>query len=178
VAIRAVTSVIIPLSSSESVLGRQKIVKKSPSKYLLLAIYIDLKNIDVNTKSVLLRDMELEFFPNDNNLTHYYNIIYRENTYKVDFQDSSSFDPGATKGVELNENLDHINRIKHKIRDILIKNSIDEYVVTRDRKATNTILMMKRTRGESIGVFHCRYWAMEFDDEIQLSNHLRMHFFI
>jgi hypothetical protein len=42
----------------------------------------------------------------------------------------------------------------------------------------DTILIMKRTEGESIGIFHCRHCAIEFDDEIQLSSHLRLHFFI
>jgi len=122
--------------------------------------------------------MELEFFPNDNNLTHYYNIIYRENINNGEFQGRSNFNPGATKGVEFNENLDHINNIKHKIRDILIKNSLSDYVVTIDRNATNTILVMQRTKAESMENFHCRHCGMEFNDEIQLSNHLRMHFFI
>jgi hypothetical protein len=142
-----------------------------------LAIYIDL-NIDVNTRSVLLRDMELEFFPNGNNLTHYYNIRYAENIDNGDLQNRPTYDPAATKGVELNENLEHIHDIKSKIRDIMLRNSITEYVATRDRISTNSILVMKRTEGESIGIFHCRHRAIEFDDEIQLSSHLRLHFFI
>ena len=95
-----------------------------------------------------------------------------------EFQGRPSFNPGSTKGVELNENSDHINKIKHKIRDILIKNSISDYVVTLDRNATNTILVMQRTKAESMGNFHCRHCGMEFNDEIQLINHLRIHFFI
>jgi hypothetical protein len=141
-------------------------------------VYIDLENIDADTRSVLLRDMELEFFPNDNNLTHYYNIINSEDTNNGDIGDRVSYDPATVKGVELDENLDHINDIKHKIRDIMLRNSITEYVATIDRQSTNTILVMKRTTGESIGIFHCRHCAMEFDDEIQLSSHLRMHYFI
>ena len=143
-----------------------------------MAVYIDLENIDANTRSVLLRDMELEFFPNDNNLTRYYNIVYAENIDNGDIQGSASYDPATVKGVELNENLEHIHDIKHKIRDMMLRNSITEYVVTRDRNSINTILIMKRTSGESIGIFHCRHCAMEFDDEIQLSSHLRMHLFI
>jgi hypothetical protein len=143
-----------------------------------LAIYIDLENIDVDTRSVLLRDLESEFFPNDNNLTLYYNIKYSEKTDNGDLHNTPSYDATETKGVELNENLDHIHDIKHKIKDMIIRNSITEYVVTRDSKSTNTITIMKRTEGESIGIFHCRHCAMEFDDEIQLSSHLRMHFFI
>ena len=143
-----------------------------------MAVYIDLENIDANTRSVLLRDMELEFFPNDNNLTRYYNIVYAENVDNGDIQGRASYDPATVKGVELNENLEHIHDIKHKIRDMMLRNSITEYVVTRDRNSINTILIMKRTSGESIGIFHCRHCAMEFDDEIQLSSHLRMHLFI
>ena len=143
-----------------------------------MTVYIDLENIDANTRSVLLRDLELEFFPNDNNLTRYYNIIYTENIEKGDIQGRSNYDPATVKGVELNDNLEHINYIKHKIRDIILRNSIAEYVVTRDRNSTNTINVMKRTSGESMGIFHCRHCAMEFDEEIQLSCHLRMHFFI
>ena len=141
-------------------------------------MYIDLENIDADTRSDLLRDMELEFFPNDNNLTHYYNIINSEDTYNGDIGGRGSYDPATVKGVELDENLDHINDVKHKIRDIMLRNSITEYVATRDRRSTNTILVMKRTNGESIGIFHCRHCAMEFDNEIQLSSHLRMHYFI
>lgn len=141
-------------------------------------MYIDLENIDVDTRSVLLRDMELEFFPNDNNLTHYFNIINSEDTNKGDIGGRASYDPATVKGVELDENLDHINDIKHKIRDIMLRNSITEYIATRERQSTNTILVMKRTSGESIGIFHCRHCAMEFDDEIQLSSHLRLHYFI
>ena len=143
-----------------------------------MAVYIDLENIDANTRSILLRDMELEFFPNDNNLTRYYNIVYAENIDNGDIQGRASYDPATVKGVELNENLEHIHDIKHKIRDMMLRNSITEYVVTRDRNSINTILIMKRTSGESIGIFHCRHCAMEFDDEIQLSSHLRMHLFI
>ena len=141
-------------------------------------MYIDLENIDADTRSVLLRDMELEFFPNDNNLTHYYNIINSEDTDNGDIGGRGSYDPATVKGVELDENLDHINDIKHKIRDIMLRNSINNYVATRDRQSTNTILVIKRTSGESMGIFHCRHCAMEFDDEIQLSSHLRMHYFI
>jgi len=141
-------------------------------------VYIDLENIDADTRSVLLRDMELEFFPNDNNLTHYYSIINSEDTNNGEIGGRVSYDPATVKGVELDENLDHINDIKHKIRDIMLRNSITEYVATRDRQSTNMILVMKRTNGESIGIFHCRHCAMEFDNEIQLSSHLRIHYFI
>lgn len=122
--------------------------------------------------------MELEFFPNDNDLTHYYNIINYENADDGGLQNGPNYDPGATRGLELKEKQEHIHDIKHRIRDIIIRNSITEYVVTQDRNSTDTLLIMKRVDGEAIGIFHCKHCAMEFDDEIQLSSHLRMHLFI
>ena len=152
--------------------------KKNSSKYLVLAVYINLENMDANTRSSVVRDMELEFFPNDNNHTHYYNIIYSENLNRGDAQSRTNYDPATVKGIELNDNLENIDEIKHKIRDLILRNSLTEYVVTRDKNSNNTILILKRTNGESIGIYHCRHCAMEFDDEIQLGSHLRMHYFI
>ena len=136
-----------------------------------------MENMDMDIKSLLLRKMELAFFPN-NNTTNYFSIIYPENTKNGDYQEKGSFNPSSAKGVELNEDLNKIDSIKNEIRDILIKNSVNEYVVTRDRNAINTILIIQRTKGESMEIYHCRHCAMEFDDEIQLSSHLRMHYFI
>lgn len=133
--------------------------------------------MDVEIKSLLLRELELAFFPNSNT-TRNFHVIYPENTENGDYQDKRSFNPSSAKGVELNENVNKIDLIKNNIRDILLKNSVNEYVVTRDRNAINTILIIQRTRGESMEIFHCRHCAMEFDDEIQLSSHLRMHYFI
>jgi hypothetical protein len=136
-----------------------------------------MENIDMDIKSLLLRNMELAFLPN-NNTPQYFNIRYPENTKSGDSQDKGSFNPSSAKGVEINEDLNKIDLIKNEIRDILIKNSVNEYVVTRDRNDINTILIIHRTKGESMEIFHCRHCAMEFDDEIQLSSHLRMHYFI
>ena len=136
-----------------------------------------MENIDMDIKSLLLRNMELSFFPN-NNATQYFNIRYPENTKNGVSQDKGSFNPSSANGVEINEDLNKIDLIKNEIRNILIKNSVNEYVVTRDRNDINTILIIHRTQGESMEIFHCRHCAMEFDDEVQLSSHLRMHYFI
>jgi len=136
-----------------------------------------MENKDIDIKSLLLRNMELAFFPN-NNTTQYFNIRYPENTKNGDSQDKGSFNPSSAKGVEINEDLNKIDLIKNEIRDTLIKNSVNEYVVTQDRNDINTILIIHLTKGESIEIFHCRHCAMEFDDDVQLSSHLRMHYFI
>ena len=87
-----------------------------------MAIYIALENIDVNTRAVFLRDTEIQFFPNDDNLKHYYSILYSENIDNGEYQGRVGYDPATVKGVELNENLEHMNDIKHQIRDIMLRN--------------------------------------------------------
>ncbi len=84
-----------------------------------------MENMDIDITSLLLRNMELAFFPN-NNTTQYFKIIYPENTKNGDSQGKGSFNPSSAKGVELNEDVNKIDLIKNEIRDILIKNSVNE----------------------------------------------------
>ena len=64
------------------------------------------------------------------------------------------------------------------IKDILIRRRIHDYVVIQNAKEENEIVILKREHGERLGIYHCRHCGMAFEDEIQLSTHLRMHYLI
>ena len=64
------------------------------------------------------------------------------------------------------------------IKDIFIKMRISDYVVIQHTKEHDKIVIVKREHGEQQGIYHCRHCAMAFEDETQLSAHLRMHYFI
>ncbi len=64
------------------------------------------------------------------------------------------------------------------IKDILIERRIHDYVVVQDVEEKDKIVILKREYGEQLGIYHCRHCGMAFEDEIQLSAHLRMHYFI
>ncbi|HJT47078.1 MAG TPA: hypothetical protein VJ729_02760 [Nitrososphaeraceae archaeon] len=64
------------------------------------------------------------------------------------------------------------------IKDILIKMRISDYVVIQHNKERDKIVIIKKEHGERQGIYHCRHCAMEFEDETQLSAHLRMHYLI
>jgi hypothetical protein len=49
---------------------------------------------------------------------------------------------------------------------------------TRSKEGENQIVIVKREHAERLGIYHCRHCGMAFEDEIQLSNHLRMHHMI
>lgn len=53
---------------------------------------------------------------------------------------------------------------------------IDDYVVIQDAKEKNNIVILRRHHGEQLGIYHCRHCRMEFENEIQLGAHQRLHF--
>ena len=69
-----------------------------------------------------------------------------------------------------------LRKIERMVKDILIKRRIHDYVVVQDEKEENKIVILKREHGEQLGIYHCRHCGMAFEDEIQLSAHLRMHY--
>ncbi|MGC2569894.1 MAG: hypothetical protein WA364_00165 [Candidatus Nitrosopolaris sp.] len=74
------------------------------------------------------------------------------------------------------DNKSDLRRIERMMKDILIKRRIHDYVVIQDEKEENKIVILKREHGEQLGIYHCRHCGMAFEDEIQLSTHLRMHY--
>ena len=63
-----------------------------------------------------------------------------------------------------------------KIIDALIKNRIGEYVATKHHKDMDKVVILKREDTERQGKYHCRHCGMEFDDNVKLSVHMRLHY--
>jgi hypothetical protein len=73
----------------------------------------------------------------------------------------------------IEENNTH--RTYQKIKDALIKNRIGDYVAIKLHKE-DKVVILKRVEAERQGIYHCRHCGMEFDDNIKLSVHLRLHY--
>ena len=73
----------------------------------------------------------------------------------------------------IEENNTH--RTYQKIKDALIKNRISDYVAIKLHKE-DKVVILKRVEAERQGIYHCRHCGMEFDDNIKLSVHLRLHY--
>jgi hypothetical protein len=144
----------------------------------MLVIQIDVESLEENIKSEIIQDMKTELSsPIDNISNNYLKLIY-DNSDNDEDNNSKSTSSHNIKAIILEENEKHINKIKHKIKDLFINKAIDEYIVIKDEIDNSKIIILKRTHAESKGLYHCRHCGMEFEDEIQLSSHLRMHFFI
>jgi hypothetical protein len=63
-----------------------------------------------------------------------------------------------------------------KIKDALIKNRIGDYVAIKHHQDKDKVVILKRADAERHGIYHCRHCGMEFDDSIELSIHMRLHY--
>ena len=68
-----------------------------------------------------------------------------------------------------------INDVKRRIKDILIKFKIRDFVAITDPSDKQKILIVGRKDAEKLDSFHCHQCGMEFVDEIQLGIHHRLH---
>jgi len=119
-------------------------------------------------KSVIIHDINTEYQHNLKNHT-----IVRD-----DDKDINAGIDNDRHIITLDKGKGDIKKIERMIKDILIKRRIDDYVVIQDAKEKDKIVILGREHGEQIGIYHCRNCGMAFEDEIQLTAHQRIHFFI
>jgi hypothetical protein len=126
----------------------------------------------------ILREIEIEYFPNDNNKTNYYKIVHDNISTANKDKIGSEMGYETIKGVTIEERPDMLNDIKLKLKEILVRLAITDYVVSRDSNSFESLTFLQRSNAETKGILHCRHCGMEFEDEMQLGNHLRIHYII
>ena len=72
----------------------------------------------------------------------------------------------------------NISMTKRRLIDTLLKNKIRDYVVMVDLEDQNGIIILKKEQAKTLGVHHCLHCGMEFENEIQLSVHQRIHYIV
>ena len=72
----------------------------------------------------------------------------------------------------------NISMTKQRLKDSLIKNKIRDYVVMVDLEDQNKIMILKKEHAKTLGLHHCPHCGMEFENEIQLSVHQRVHYMV
>ncbi|MGB7953360.1 MAG: hypothetical protein WCF23_05215 [Candidatus Nitrosopolaris sp.] len=129
-----------------------------------MVIRVDISSLPENLKSVIIDDIDIA-----------YRRQYNSKNHDEDISPQIDNDRNV---LILDDDKSHLKKIERMIKDILIKRRIDDYVVIQDAKEKNNIVILKRHHGEQLGIYHCRHCGMEFENEIQLSAHQRLHFFI
>ena len=143
-----------------------------------MTIFLNLECVDRTPIDKIIKELESEFFPNDNNQTKYFKVVYNDANSMGQNNALKEDNKAAIKGIQLDEKSEEINFIKQKVKDILINLAIDNYVVTLNPHCSSELVVLKRSELETDGELHCRHCGMEFEDQIQLGNHLRIHYMI
>lgn len=141
----------------------------------LLPIFINLEHIESRIKTIIIREMESEFFPNDNDQTNYFQLIRIEQSFDNNHNNNI---PEEIRGILLDERNEKLDSIKQKVKNILIANAINDYLVMSNSQVPTELIVLERSKAESLGEVNCRHCGMEFEDQIQLGNHLRIHYLI
>ena len=137
-----------------------------------MVIKIDLEFVPESLKSIILDEIN-RGDGNPYRLKKHTNARYdNEKDNLVNFDNNPNII--TVDGDDKND----LQKTERVLKDILIKKRISDYVVVQHTEEHNKIVIVKREHGEQYGIFHCRHCAMAFEDETQLSAHLRMHYFI
>jgi|GEM_PF-1185384 len=80
--------------------------------------------------------------------------------------------------ITVDQDKSKIHEIKQKVKDALIKLRIRDYVVIDDTNTDSQLKIVDKAHAEKLGIYHCRHCGMAFEDQIQLSTHQRIHYFI
>jgi hypothetical protein len=135
-----------------------------------VVIKIDLNILPARFKSVIIHDINREYI-------YHHNSKHSKDVGYDDKHTIPRIDNDHNIITLDSHNKSDLRRIERMLKDILIKRRIHDYVVIHE-KEENKIVILKREHGEQLGIYHCRHCGMAFEDEIQLSAHLRMHYFM
>jgi len=132
-----------------------------------VVITIDMSRLSSDLRSMVLKEVEVS-----KDLT--------ETEHMENFTADRNTEPHVKNDLNVitlpNEN--NINMIKQRLKDTLIKNKIRDYVVMIDLEDQTRIIILKKEHAKTLGVHHCLHCGMEFENEIQLSVHQRIHYLV
>lgn len=131
-------------------------VKKGKVSLLYMAITVDISKLPSHIRHVLIDELRIKIKDG---------LLIEENN------------PSDTHSLTITSE-ENVNNVTRNLKDILIKNKIRDYVTVLDPTAKYTLKILERTSVENSGSYHCIHCGMEFEDEMELSVHHRIHYVI
>ena len=142
-------------------------VKKNAIQSIYVVITIDLSKLPSDLRSMILKEIKIGK-----------NITETEHTGKLTTDSITEPEVSNDLNVITLTNENNVSLVKQKLKDTLIKNRIRDYVVMVDLEDQNRIIILKKEHAKNLGVYHCLHCGMEFENEIQLSVHQRIHYIV
>jgi uncharacterized protein YajQ (UPF0234 family) len=112
----------------------------------------------VHFKSIIIHDIDREY-------QHQYSVKHTNAGYDDKKDIKAIIDNNRNTITLVSDDNSDLQKIERMIKDILIKQKIDDYVVIQDAEEVDKIVILKREHGEQLGIYHCRHCAMAFEDK-------------
>jgi hypothetical protein len=142
-------------------------VKKNAIQSIHMVITIDLSRLPTDLRSMILKENKIGE-----------DIADTEQTRELTTDSITEPEVKNDLNVITLTSESNISMVKQKLKDSLIKNKIRDYVVMVDLEDQNRIIILKKEHAKTLGVHHCPHCGMEFENEIQLSVHQRIHYMV
>ena len=143
-------------------------VKKYASQSIHVVITIDFSSLPADLRFIILNEIKIG------------EVTETEHTPDLTTTANSNPEPEVKNDMNVitltTEN--NISMMKQRLKDTLIKNKIRDYVVMVDLEDQNRIIILKKEQAKTLGVHHCLHCGMEFENEIQLSVHQKIHYMV
>src|SRR5918996_2398901 len=128
-----------------------------------MVVKIDISHPPSNIRKIIINEIEVNKskFAGDSS----------DVDYGID-KSSGQLDVNNVADITLHKE-NNIHAIKQRLKDVLTKSSIRDYVAVTDPEERNKIVILKKEHAEQLGVYHCLHCGMSFENQIQLSTHQR-----
>jgi hypothetical protein len=112
----------------------------------------------VHFKSIIIHDIDREY-------QHQYSVNTQTPDMMIKKDIKAMIDNNRNTITLVSDDNSGLQKIERMIKDILIKQKIDDYVVIQNAEEVDKIVILKRELGEQLGIYHCRQCAMAFEDK-------------
>jgi len=135
-----------------------------------MIIRLELSFLNQNVRSIIINSEEIKSFSIDRSTDAEYNTN-RTNHPVADEKDSNTI-------IILDYNKGSLEDFKVGLRDILVRNHLNNFTIAEDTEAENTVAILREGDLEQFGLYICKHCGTTFKSIDERMLHERIHYFV
>jgi hypothetical protein len=134
-----------------------------------MIIKLDLSFLSGDLKSIIVNSEDIKSFSIDRSADLDY--TNRTNATIVDQHDPKTI-------ITLDYKKESLEEFKVILRDILVRNHMDNFTIAEDTEAENTVAILREGDLEQFGIYVCKHCGTTFKSIDERIIHERIHYFV
>jgi hypothetical protein len=137
-----------------------------------MIIKLDLSFLSGDLKSLIVNSEEIKSFSIDRSADRdYTSTTHHTNPTIVDQHDPKTI-------ITLDYKKESLENFKIILRDILVRNHMDNFAIAEDTEAENTVAILREGDLEQFGIYVCKHCGTTFKSIDERIIHERIHYFV